>query len=75
MSSLHDRAMQSIYQQVLDRVCNQMPRGQHASLQLLIQRLTVAAGGEPYIGEFQLVVVLGVTVAVRICWRIYALHS
>lgn len=59
MSSLHDQAMQSIYQQVLDRVCNQMPRGQHASLQLLIQRLTVAAGGEPYIGEFQLVVVLG----------------
>ncbi|MEW9901780.1 hypothetical protein [Pseudomonas putida] len=59
MSSLHDQAMQSIYQQVLDRVCNQMPRGQHTSLQLLIQRLTVAAGGEQYIGELRLLVVLG----------------
>ncbi|WP_337159523.1 hypothetical protein [Pseudomonas putida] len=59
MSSLHDQAMQSIYQQVLDRVCNQMSRGQQASLQLLIQRLTIAAGGEQYIGELQLLLVQG----------------
>lgn len=59
MSNLHDQAMQSIYQQVLERIHNHLSRGQQASLQLLIQRLTIAAGGLQQISEFQLVVVQG----------------
>lgn len=45
MGSIHDQAMQYIYQQVLQRVLEHLSQAQKASLQLLIQRLIVAAGG------------------------------
>lgn len=59
MSNTHEQAMQYIFKQVLERVLDNMSRGQRASLQLLIQRVLVAAGGIEYIGQFQLLVVHG----------------
>jgi hypothetical protein len=54
MSKSHDQAMHFIYQQVLARLLEHMSQAQRASLQLLIQRLVVAAGGLERIGEFTL---------------------
>ncbi|CAG8863214.1 hypothetical protein PS627_00150 [Pseudomonas fluorescens] len=54
MSKRHDQAMHSIYQQVLARLLGHMSQAQRASLQLLIQRLVVAAGGLERIGDFTL---------------------
>ncbi len=51
--------MHYIYQQVLERLLAHMSQGQRASLQLLIQRLLVIAGGPEYIGTFRLLVVHG----------------
>ncbi|MDU9392919.1 hypothetical protein [Pseudomonas sp. zfem002] len=45
MGAIHDQAMQYVYQQVLQRLLERMSQGQRASLQLLIQRLLVVAGG------------------------------
>lgn len=45
MGAMHDQAMQYVYQQVLQRLLERMTQGQRASLQLLIQRLVVIAGG------------------------------
>ncbi|NIF27538.1 hypothetical protein F3J44_14305 [Pantoea sp. Tr-811] len=59
MSIIHDQAMHYIYQQVLERLLRHMSQAQRASLQLLIQRLLVAAGGPDYIGNFRLLVVQG----------------
>lgn len=59
MSNIHDQAMHYIYQQVLERLLGHMTQPQRASLQLLIQRLLVAAGGPEYIGNFKLLVVQG----------------
>ncbi|CAM3855134.1 hypothetical protein PSWA111526_14865 [Pseudomonas wadenswilerensis] len=54
MSSIHDQAMQYIYQQVLQRLLDHLSQAQKASLQLLIQRLIVAAGGIERINGFKL---------------------
>jgi len=51
--------MHYIYQQVLERLLAHMTQPQRASLQLLIQRLLVAAGGPDYIGTFRLLVIQG----------------
>jgi hypothetical protein len=51
--------MHFIYQQVLERLLSHMSKEQRASLQLLIQRLLVAAGGPEYIGTFRVLVVQG----------------
>ncbi|MFJ4444922.1 hypothetical protein ACIPZ8_22895 [Pseudomonas sp. NPDC089422] len=59
MSNVHDQAMHFIYQQVLERLLSHMTKAQRVSLQLLIQRLLVAAGGPEYIGTFRLLVVQG----------------
>ena len=59
MTAIHDQAMHYIYQQVLERLLNHMSQAQRASLQLLVQRLLVAAGGPEYIGSFRLQVVQG----------------
>lgn len=59
VSNIHDQAMHHIYQQVLDRVLGHMSQVQRASLQLLVHRLLVAAGGPEYIGTFRLLVLLG----------------
>ena len=59
MTAIHDQAMHYIYQQVLERLLNHMSKAQRASLQLLIQRLLVAAGGPEYIGTLRLLVLQG----------------
>lgn len=45
MGVIHDQAMQYVYQQVLQRLLERLTQAQRASLQLLIQRLLVVAGG------------------------------
>ena len=59
MTTLHEQAMQYIYQQVLQRLLEHMSQAQRACVQLLIQRLSVAAGGGEYLGSFRLLVVHG----------------
>lgn len=59
MSAIHEQAMHYIYQQVLERLLSHMSQAQRASVQLLIQRLLVAAGGPEYIGTFRLLVLQG----------------
>lgn len=59
MTAIHDQAMHYIYQQVLERLLSHMSQAQRASLQLLIQRLLVAAGGPEYIGTYRLLVLQG----------------
>nr|WP_156866809.1 MULTISPECIES: hypothetical protein [Pseudomonas] len=51
--------MHYVYEQVLERLLSHMSQSQRASLQLLIQRLLVAAGGLEYIGTFRLQVLQG----------------
>ncbi|WP_342625381.1 hypothetical protein [Pseudomonas alkylphenolica] len=58
MGSIHDQAMQYIYQQVLQRLLEHLSQAQKASLQLLIQRLIVAAGGVERIKGLRLMFVL-----------------
>lgn len=59
MSEMHDHAIESIFQQVLGRLHEHFSQAQRASLQLLIQRLLVAAGGIERIGDFRLLVLHG----------------
>lgn len=59
MTAIHDQAMHYVYEQVLERLLGHMSQAQRASLQLLIQRLLVAAGGLEYIGTFRLQVLQG----------------
>ncbi|KTC25130.1 hypothetical protein AO392_12880 [Pseudomonas putida] len=59
MSTLHDQAMTHIYQQVLQRLLECLTQGQRASLQLLIQRMLVAAGGIERIGDFKVMLAHG----------------
>lgn len=57
MGSIHDQAMQYIYQQVLQRLLEHLSQAQRASLQLLIQRLIVAAGSIEKIKDLRLMFV------------------
>nr|WP_314480637.1 hypothetical protein [uncultured Pseudomonas sp.] len=59
MTAIHDQAMHHIYRQVLERLLSHMSQSQRASLQLLIQRLLITAGGAEYIGTFRLLVLHG----------------
>jgi len=59
VTAIHEQAMHYIYQQVLERLLSHMSQAQRASLQLLIQRLLVAAGGPEYMGTFRLLVLQG----------------
>ena len=47
MNNFHEQAMSSVYQQVLHRLLGFFSRSERIALQLLIQRLLVAAGGGP----------------------------
>lgn len=60
MSTTHDQAMHYIYQQVLQRLLEHMSQAQRASVQLLVQRLLVIAGGQDYIGSIEVFIVHGV---------------
>jgi hypothetical protein len=56
MSSIHEQAMNYVYQQVLQRLLGYFNRAERTALQLLIQRLIVAAGGIEQIGQFTVLV-------------------
>ena len=56
MSTIHDQAMNYVYQQVLQRLLSFFSRAERTALQLLIQRLAVAAGGMDRLGEFKVMV-------------------
>jgi hypothetical protein len=56
MSTIHDQAMNYVYQQVLQRLLSFFSRAERTALQLLIQRLVVAAGGMDNIGHFKVLV-------------------
>lgn len=53
MSTTHDQAMNYVYQQVLQRLLSFFSRAERTALQLLIQRLVVAAGGMERIGTYK----------------------
>lgn len=59
MTTLHDQAMSYVYQQVLHRLLDHLSQGQRASLQLLVQRLLVAAGGLDQLGDFKVMLAYG----------------
>lgn len=56
MSTIHDQAMNYVYQQVLQRLLSFFSRAERTALQLLIQRTVVAAGGMENIGQFKVLV-------------------
>ncbi|MHA3738802.1 hypothetical protein ACXR0M_24420 [Pseudomonas sp. Eth.TT006] len=56
MSTIHDQAMNYVYQQVLQRLLSFFSRAERTALQLLIQRLVVAAGGMERMGDYKVMV-------------------
>ncbi|QXH54749.1 hypothetical protein [Pseudomonas maumuensis] len=60
MTETHDQAMHYIYQQVLQRLLEHMTQAQRASVQLLVQRLLVIAGGQEHIGNVRVLALHGV---------------
>ncbi|AWY39238.1 hypothetical protein DKY63_04690 [Pseudomonas putida] len=57
MTNIHDQAMNYVYQQILQRLLSFFSRAERTALQLLIQRLGVAAGGMERIGEFKVLAI------------------
>jgi hypothetical protein len=57
MTHIHDQAMNYVYQQVLQRLLSYFSRAERTALQLLIQRLAVAAGGMDRMGEYKVLAV------------------
>lgn len=57
MTQIHDQAMNYVYQQVLQRLLSYFSRAERTALQLLIQRLAVAAGGMEYIGDYKVLAI------------------
>lgn len=57
MTHIHDQAMNYVYQQVLQRLLSFLSRAERTALQLLIQRLAVAAGGMDRIGDYKVLAV------------------
>ncbi|MEB0039233.1 MULTISPECIES: hypothetical protein [unclassified Pseudomonas] len=56
MSSIHEQAMNYVYQQVLQRLTSYFSRAERTALQLFIQRLIVSAGGIERIGTYKVMV-------------------
>ena len=57
MSNFHEQAMHFVYQQVLHRLLGFFSRPERIALQLLVQRILVAAGGLERIGSYRVMVV------------------
>lgn len=57
MTNTHDQAMNYVYQQVLQRLLSFFSRAERTALQLMIQRVVVAAGGMERIGEFKVLTI------------------
>lgn len=59
MSTIHEQAMNHVYQQVLQRLIGHFNRAGRTALQLLVQRIVVAAGGMEQVGDFKVLVAHG----------------
>lgn len=59
MSAIHEQAMNYVYQQVLQRLVGHFTRVERTALQLLIQRIVVAAGGMEQVGDYRVLVAHG----------------
>lgn len=59
MSAIHEQAMNYVYQQVLQRLLGRFSRAERTALQLLVQRVIVAAGGINQIGEYKVLIAHG----------------
>jgi hypothetical protein len=57
MTSIHDQAMNHVYQQILQRLLGFFSRAERTALQLLIQRLVVAAGGMERLADYKVLVI------------------
>ncbi len=57
MSAIPEQAMTHVYQQILQRLSGFYSRAERTALQLLIQRLIVAAGGIERIGDYRVLTV------------------
>ncbi|MCX2899519.1 hypothetical protein [Pseudomonas mandelii] len=57
MTSIHDQAMNHVYQQILQRLLGYYSRAERTALQLLIQRLVVAAGGMERLADYKVLVI------------------
>ena len=56
MSTIHEQAMSYVYQQVLQRLVGHFTRAERTVLQLLIQRIVVAAGGMEQVGNYKVLI-------------------
>ncbi|AUG07845.1 hypothetical protein [Pseudomonas sp. S09G 359] len=59
MSTIHEQAMSYVYQQVLQRLNGHFNRAERTALQLLIQRIVVAAGGMEQVGDYKVLIAHG----------------
>lgn len=59
MSAIHEQAMNYVYQQVQQRLIGYFTRAERTALQLLIQRIVVAAGGMEQVGDYKVLVAHG----------------
>lgn len=59
MSAIHEQAMNYVYQQVQQRLVGYFTRAERTALQLLIQRIVVAAGGMEQVGSYKVLVAHG----------------
>lgn len=59
MSTIHEQAMNYVYQQVLQRLIGHLTRAERTALQLLVQRIVVAAGGMEQVGDYKVLVAHG----------------
>ena len=59
MSTIHEQAMTYVYQQVLQRLIGHFTREERTALQLLVQRIIVAAGGMEQVGGYKVLVAHG----------------
>lgn len=59
MSTIHEQAMNHVYQQVLQRLIGHFNRAERTALQLLIQRIIVAAGGMEQVGDYKVLIAHG----------------
>lgn len=59
MSTIHEQAMTYVYQQVLQRLIGHFNRAERTALQLLIQRIVVAAGGMEQVGDYKVLIAHG----------------
>ncbi|AZE67055.1 hypothetical protein [Pseudomonas synxantha] len=59
MSAIHEQAMNYVYQQVLQRMIGHFTRAERTVLQLLVQRIVVAAGGMEQVGHYKVLITHG----------------